>query len=105
MTWLISFIVSFAVSAALFKFVVELLSPENHLNTFPRALVTSALITATSIAATAVLGPIGGVVGFVVGVVVIKQAYRLSIWRVLLIMVFNAIIARLLVGAIYGWMR
>ncbi len=105
MAWLISFVVSFALGAAVFKFVVALLSPENHLNTFPRALGTSALITATSIGATAVLGPIGGVVGFVVGVVVIKQAYQLSIWRVLLIMVFNAIIARLLVGAIHGWLR
>ena len=100
MTWLISFVVFFALGAAVFKFAVALLSPENHLNTFPRALVTSALIAASNVAATAALGPIGGLIGFVVGVVVIRQAYQLAVWRVLLIMVFNALIAGLLGGFI-----
>lgn len=71
---------------------------------FSRARITSAVIAAINVVASAALGQIGTLIGFVVGVVVIKQAYQLAVWRVLLIMVFNAIIVGLL-GGFIGSMR
>jgi hypothetical protein len=105
MIWLLTFVVSFALGAAVFKFAISLLSPENHLNTFPRALITSAIVAAVSVSGAVALGPLGSLIAFVINVVIIKQGYQMAVWRVLLVVFFNALISGLLSGFLADVMR
>lgn len=98
---LIISLISFVLGAAVFKFAISLLSPDNHLNTLGRAMGTSAIVAVITGTLTFFAGPLGALLAFIAGVVVIKIAYQIAVWRVLLVMLFNSILSALL-GAMLG---